>query len=296
MVKKGILYAASTEKDRMICICYYSPSDDEKIKGVIQVVHGMTEYMERYEDFANYFVEQGYAVVGNDILGHGHSRSADNDPIYFEKWENPVNDILVTKNFINEKFPDVPVYLLGFSLGSFLCRSLKSTGIYKKKIFVGTGSQPTFVLKLMRGLVRISNPKSKEESALVKKLAFDNYDIYFKGEEHGSWLIRDAEIRKAYWADEKINAHFTAQFFIEFLRGMELLNKGEVIEDIPTAFVSGGKDPVGGQGKSVQKVFEKYKKICTVVSAIEVPEYGHDVLHDACKHDVWEKILDFIRR
>lgn len=293
-MKEGILYIASNEEGEMLHTHYYAPMSE--IKGVIQIVHGMTEYIERYEDFARYFTEQGYAVVGNDIIGHGRSRHSDMSPLYFEKWEDPVRDILSVRNFISERFPGVPVYLLGFSLGSFMCRSLKDRSSYTKEILVGTGCQPSIVLEIIRRMVSFCSHDIDKESEMIKKMAFDNYDMYFKGEEHGAWLLRNDNIREEYWEDSNINSRFSPQFFMEFLKGMEKLNKKENIENIPTLFISGQYDPVGGQGKGLQKVIKKYEKSVSDIKAVEIPGYGHDVLHDSCHDMVYDKILGFLKK
>ena len=96
---------------------------EQEPKQMIQVVHGMTEHMGRYEDFATYFTKLGIGVAGFDLRGHGH-----NDPsstcAYFKEgdFEKTLEDIHAFHLFLNERFETSKHILLGFSLGSFLVR------------------------------------------------------------------------------------------------------------------------------------------------------------------------------
>lgn len=295
-MNEKIIHIASNDKKVTLYVRCYAP-ENGKIRGVLQIVHGMTEYIDRYEDLAQFFTQKGYVVIGNDIINHGQSRYSQAFPMYFQKWSDPVADILIVRNLIKEIYPEVPVYLLGFSLGSFLARSLKNTALYEKKIFAGTGNQSAFVLKLMQLCISLGCRRKDEPSAFIKNLAFEHYNSAFQGEPENSWLLFDESARKIYASDWKVNRDFTPQFFLEFLKGMERLNQQELIEPIPTLFISGEKDPVGGKGKDVEKVVNKYKKKIgpSYVSFLQIPGYRHDVLHDSCKEDVYDALYDFIR-
>lgn len=82
----------STDLNTMLHAVTFTPSDVE-IKGVIQIVHGMTEYLDRYEEFGEYFTSKGYAVIGNDIIGHGRTRTANVSDIYMKNWLDAVSDV-----------------------------------------------------------------------------------------------------------------------------------------------------------------------------------------------------------
>ena len=53
--------------------------DNGSYKAVFQITHGMIEYIERYEPFAEFMTEHGFMVVGHDHIGHGHSVKSDKD-------------------------------------------------------------------------------------------------------------------------------------------------------------------------------------------------------------------------
>ena len=58
---------------------------DQDVKAVLQISHGMVEYIDRYDDFARYLNRHGFYVTGNDHLGHGLSVQRDSLHGYFHK-------------------------------------------------------------------------------------------------------------------------------------------------------------------------------------------------------------------
>ena len=95
------------------------------VTGILQLVHGMQEFIERYDDFARFMSENGYLVVGHDHLGHGASVADENSYGYFaEKNGNKVllADMRSLHRMMSEKYPEVPYFMLGHSMGSVLAR------------------------------------------------------------------------------------------------------------------------------------------------------------------------------
>lgn len=144
---KDFFECQSTDPDTMLHVEIFTPSDME-IKGVIQIVHGMTEHLDRYEELGEYFTSKGYAVIGNDIIGHGRTHTAKVSDIYMKNWFDAVSDVKLIRQKAGELYPGKPIYILGFSLGSFIVRSLDSLKGYAAEILIGTGYQPTIVLML----------------------------------------------------------------------------------------------------------------------------------------------------
>ncbi|MDO4460103.1 MAG: alpha/beta hydrolase [Clostridia bacterium] len=287
----------SNDKDSVLNVIIYEPEETE-IKGVIQVVHGMTEHMGRYIDFAGYFTSKGFAVIGNDIVSHGKSVHSKTEALYMSSWYDAVNDINTVRELIEKEYPGTPIYLLGFSLGSFLARSLDSLKAYKAQILVGTGNKPAAVLKML-GLYLGRKYKNAMEKACseINSMAFDNYNSKFKENGECYWLLTNPDMRDEYLRDELVKREFSPQFFCEFLKGMihtgrKLRNPGNII---PTLFIYGDKDPVGDFGKSVTGVFECYKKHNPDTKIIKIENYTHDVLHDDCRMSVYKSIENFLR-
>ena len=83
MSRKEDFYYNSASGTTKIHAVKYIP--DGEIKGILQIAHGMVEYIERYEDFALFLASKGILVTGNDHLGHGKSVNSREDWGYFAK-------------------------------------------------------------------------------------------------------------------------------------------------------------------------------------------------------------------
>ena len=160
---------------------------EENVVGVIQIAHGITEHMGRYEKFAEYFTDKGYVVVGNDILGHGLSLSDKKKKMYFGKensWFDVVKDFFNVYETFHEKYTNVPYILLGFSLGSFVVRSFLSLypdAEVSDVVLIGTGYSSNLSLKLGKMVANSEAKKVGEDNSTKKinKLALENYNKYF---------------------------------------------------------------------------------------------------------------------
>ena len=288
-MNKTYVLKHSTEKESTLNITIFEPDDTEDISGVIQIVHGMTEHIGRYEKIAEYFTKYGYVVVGNDIIGHGQNKRSDTDNIYMDNWFTAVEDIMTVRKLIYNKYGSTPVCLLGFSLGSFLVRSLTNKNDYKAQILVGTGYKPTILLRLVRLYLRIKYRKHmKDVSEEVKKIAFSNYNNKFKDKPENYWLLTDDAARKEYEDDKLVKTSFTPGFFCEFLKGMIQVNKQMKKHDdtIPTLIINGTHDLVGD---GIEKVVSYYQS--PMNADIKISGKTHDVLHDKG----YEEVLDYIR-
>lgn len=239
-------------------------SSDMEIKGVIQIVHGMTEHLDRYEELGEYFTSKGYAVIGNDILGHGRTRTVKVSDIYMKNWFDAVSDVKLIRQKAGELYPGKPIYISGFSLGSFIVRSLDSLKGYAAEILIGTGYQPTLVLGLLEKYLRSKYRNAMDcSSEEIGKLAFNNYNNKFKGMPDNYWLLTDEKSRVEYANDKLVKKNFTPGFFCEFLRGMLYTNKklkNPNNSTIPTFFIYGEKDLVAGFSKGIAKVYHAYHK------------------------------------
>ena len=128
----------------------WTPADREPI-AVLQIAHGVAEHILRYDDFARYLNDRGILVAGHDHLGHGKSLPEGGTPVYFgdrATWETVVDDIHLLHDRLREQYPDLPILLMGHSMGSFLSRSylIRYPGTVDAAIIMGTGWQPEMTL------------------------------------------------------------------------------------------------------------------------------------------------------
>ena len=201
-------------------------------KGVVQLVHGMQEHIDRYSDFANFLAENGYIVVGHSHLGHGDSVTTKEEYGYFAEkdgWWRLVEDVHLLQNKVQKKYPDMNYIIMGHSMGSLVVRSYltKYKDNISKAIISGTSGQK---YGLIAGQVLINIIKLAKgdhyRSQLVEKLITGSFNDNFKpNRTNADWLSRDEKQVDKYLADEKCGINFTLQAYQDLLKGTRYLSK-----------------------------------------------------------------------
>ena len=306
-MNKNEFYYLSADGKTQIHAVEWIP--DEKPKAILQIAHGVTEYILRYEQFAEYLVKKGIMVVGNDHLGHGKSIAKDSEPMYFGptgSWKWAVEDMYTCTKMIKEKYPEIPYYMLGFSLGSFLLRTylIKYPGIADAAIIMGTGETPPVQIALAKFIANKEAKKVGENhtSPMIKKLTFDTYNKFFAPNRTDyDWLCSDNEGLDEYIADPMRGGNLSAGLFREMLSGMkftsEIKNLKKMNLDTPILFISGDEDPVGEKGKGVIKAYHKFQNIGMKDVEIKLyPKLRHDILHEKCKKEIYEYVYNWIEK
>ena len=113
-MKRICIAISSNDKDTTMHLEIYAPEYKGDLKGLIQICHGMTEYMGRYVEFAKYFTSRGYIVFGNDIISHGHSTTPRSSCLYINDWNDTVKDMVSARKYVVRKYPDLPIYYIFF--------------------------------------------------------------------------------------------------------------------------------------------------------------------------------------
>lgn len=274
--------------------------------GVIQIVHGITEHIGRYEEFASYMANLGYIVVGNDHLGHGKSIITDKPKMYIGKlgsWDYLVKDIHTLYELISEEHK-LPTYLIGFSLGSFVSRHylIDYNPNYQKAILVGTGIQLGLVLNILKMIVKGEVKKIGEEntSKFIKDLSFGTYNKQIKDTKTDcDWLTSSEEEINKYLNDPLVGKDITGSLFYELLDGMiytSKLSNIKKMKDLPILLLSGLDDPVGSKGNGVKKLESIYKKNNIDVSIKLYEGKRHDLFHETNKLEVFKDIEEYIKK
>lgn len=212
-MERTCIAITSSDKDAVMHLEIYTPEDKSNLKGMIQICHGMTEYVWRYKSFAEYFTSRGYVVFGNDIISHGRSNTQKSLGLYFTDWRNVYDDAEKAREYVQEKYPGLPVYILGFSLGSYAVRTMGSLLPYKKEILIGTGDQQEMLMKLMQK--KISKKYAGKMAYIsddIKELLFGSYAKKFPGKPENYWLLTDDEKRSEYEEDRL--AGFVGTFMV----------------------------------------------------------------------------------
>lgn len=282
---------------------------DQEVKGILQISHGMVEFIERYEEFAEYMTKKGFLVTGNDHLGHGDSvRSKDQYGFFNEKNGNAVLllDLYQLQRKTKELYPNVPYFLLGHSMGSFLVRQYLC--LYGKEldgaIIMGTGYHSRFEAKLgMRLTKMIAAIKGwGYRSKFVNALAFGSYNRKFKpGRTDKDWLTKDEKIVDDYIKDERCQFLFTLNGYYNLFFSLAKLSNKDYIQkmpkNLPVLFVSGEDDPVGNFGKGVKKVVDTFKENgMKRVSCKMYPNDRHEILNELDRKKIYQDLYEWIQK
>lgn len=280
-----------------------------KAKGIVQIVHGMQEYMGRYKDFAEYLSGKGYIVVGHDQLGHGRTAVTEDQLGYIAK-EHPsdilIRDIYRLRKGAEKKFPDLPYFIFGHSMGSYLLRKYitKYADGLAGVIICGTGNEN--VTKSRAGLAMIGALTKKygpyHRSEAVAKMMFSGpykkFDMTGTDLEN-SWLTKDVTIVQKYYDDVFCTTPFTLNGYNALVS--TVIYDGQksaftsVPKDLPILIVSGDRDPVGNFGKGPKEVYENYVKAGVTDVQIKLFEDDrHEILNELDRESVYDYIYTWI--
>ncbi|MCD4741781.1 MAG: alpha/beta hydrolase [Desulfobacteraceae bacterium] len=284
-------------------------SGESKTKAVVQIAHGMAEHSARYKRFAQKLTENNFGVYANDHRGHGQTAGKIEDLGYFADnngWNLVVSDMNRLTTIIKKNHQNIPVFLFGHSMGSFLSRDYMFTygDSVDGVILSATAGDPGFLGNV--GII-ISKTESilkgkKAQSPLLDKLSFGSFNKIFKpNRTNFDWLSRDdAEVDK-YVNDPFCGTVFKAGFFIDLLRGIKKINMPSNIQktpkDLPVYLFSGTNDPVGDFTRGVKKVYKSYEKAGIKDLNIKYYENGrHEMLNETNREEVYKDLIDWFER
>ena len=229
----------------------YEPSGEKK--GILQILHGMCEYKERYKEFMEFFAQNGYVVACHDQRGHGDSVLKAEDRGYFYETSGNaiVQDAAQITRVLKEKYPSLPVILFGHSMGSMVARCyLRNFGAQIDKLIVcGSPSKNPlagFAIVLTKTIALFRGKRYR--SKLLSYLSTGKGDKKFKGEAKGAWLSKNRDNIQEFYANPKGRFRFTCNGFENLFRLMKQTynEKGLGVPNpaLPVHFVAGSDDPV----------------------------------------------------
>lgn len=280
----------------------------KEVKAVLQIVHGMVEYIERYEPFATYLNKSGIAVIGHDHLGHGHTAKTENDLGFFSEKDGDravISDIRRVMRYAKKQFPDVPFFLMGHSMGSFFVRNyiMKFGKDMDGVILMGTGyhclPEARLGEYLTNGLIRLFGTHYR--SHLIDEIVLGSYNRKFAPNRTGSdWISSDETTVDNYLADRFCTFKFTAGAYRDFFRILVRVASKENIEripkDLPIYLVSGQEDPVGNFGTGVKKLYVQLKKAGVQdISMTLFPGARHEILNEKQKEIVFAYLKKWLK-
>ena len=307
-MKKEEFYFPSRDNRTKIHALRWTPETDRPVC-IVQIVHGMAEYADRYEEFARFLTERGVVVTGEDHLGHGKSAVEGKNYGYFCEQDPAtvvVRDVHRLKKMTQEAYPGVPYILMGHSMGSFIVRNYLcryGSGI-DGALILGTGMQSAALLavsKLTAGIQKLFYGDN-HISRLIDRGAFGAYNKKIPSPNTAmDWLSRDEAKVKEYMEDPLCGFTFTVNGFstlftlISRIRKKKNLEK--IPENLPVHFASGDADPVGNYGKGVRAAYDSLKKAGMNQLSLKLYESDrHELLNEKDRGQVMEDLWQWIEK
>ena len=281
--------------------------DEGQPKAVVQLVHGISEYVNRYDSLARYLADHGFAVCGEDHLGHGRTGKQDSKFGYFARhdgWTLVTADVRTLRQRMGEKYPDIPYFLLGHSMGSFLTRTYlcRYPGEVSGAILSGTGQEPSLIVgagKLLASLIsRFRGPE--HISPLVHSLALGAYNKQFApNRTTADWISRDEAVVDTYMADPFCQIMPTVSLYRDMMGGLQYIANPRALSqmdpDTPVYIYSGDQDPVGANGAGVRKVHGFFEAHGTKDLSLKLYEGGrHEMHNELNRGEVFADVLAWL--
>ncbi|MBQ3790282.1 MAG: lysophospholipase [Lachnospiraceae bacterium] len=279
-------------------------------RAILQIVHGMSEAIDRYDEYAQWMAERGIMVIGNDHLGHGKTKTPEGTYGYFCKRDPAtvlVRDVHRLKKIVQEENPGIPIVLMGHSLGAIIAREYISrygTGI-SGAILQATGMQNMGQVRAAKVVAKIIGTfcGEKHHSPLIHKMAFGHYnDRIPKPCPASAWLSHNEENIKKYEDDPAYGFIFTVNGFLTM---GELIRRTQDEDDmfnipkrLPILIACGTEDPTGGYGKSAKELCDIYQNVCHIedVTLKLYDGMRHEIHNEIDRVRVYEDELAFIER
>lgn len=277
---------------------------DQTPKGIIQIAHGMCEYRERYEDFMNYICDQGFICAIHDHRGHGESIKNKEDLGYFydDSGEFIVEDLHQIMNYMKEQYCQLPLYLMGHSMGSLVVRNFIKKYDYEIDglIVCGSPSKNVFapIGKILTKLF-ISIKGDRYRSNFIHNMAFSAFGKKFNEDSKHAWICTKKDVVKDYDNDEYCNYQFTLNGFLNLFTLMIKTYQDDhwILRNpnLPIFFIAGSEDPCIVSEKQFYKAVD-FMRIVGYhnVSCKLYAGKRHEILNEDIKETVYEDIVEYI--
>jgi len=276
-------------------------------KAVIQLSHGMAEHIDRYDGFARFLADRGYEVYGHSHRGHGKTAKSSEDLGYLAQnggWDLLVDDLIDITKMIKDNSPDLPIIILGHSMGSFAARNAlrREAQLYDGAVIMGSGWQSQVTIRLAQAVSWVSKLiiGAKKRSKLMDVILFGSYnDKIVDSTTTFDWLTRDTEMVRKYIDDPYCGFVCTSSFYSDLIKGVGIVMKRSGLDLIPKDFpilvASGDDDPVGGHGKGSKALYKNYEKNGFSNVSLKLYKDGrHEILNEINRIDVYEDIVKWV--
>lgn len=277
----------------------------EEIRGCVVLVHGMSEYIARYDAFASFLAENGFLVSGLDLPSHGKSWKEGMPRGFFgteDGWGKTLLDIRSLCALVRRENPAVSVTLFGHSMGSLLSQDYiaRYCNDFDAVVLCGTsGPNPAAFFGKFLCRFEIKKGRGMEPSPKLDKLCFGGFAKKIPNAKTPfDWLSREERVVKAYMEDPLCGFPFTPWGYYDLMCAMGRIASKKwaaKVKNMPILIISGDMDPVGGMGKGVKKVHtfllhSHHEKVCCKL----YPGARHEILNETNRQEVFSDVLLFL--
>ncbi|MCC8120730.1 MAG: alpha/beta hydrolase [Oscillospiraceae bacterium] len=308
MVKETTFRFPSCDGEHQIFSRQWMPVQ-QPLRGVVQLVHGVSEYIDRYAPTARFLAQQGFVVVGSDHLGHGRTAAGPEEYGFFchqRGWHTVSADVRRLRTLAGERYPELPYFILGHSMGSFLTRTylIDWPGTVTGAILSGTGQEPAAAVSLGWHMANVvcRTRGERTHSRLIEKLSFGAYNRQFSPcRTPSDWISRDEAVVDAYRADPLCQFLPTAGMFRDMMEGLQYIadrdNLRKMDPATPVLFFSGDQDPVGQNGAGVDKVASWFRQAGAEDVTVHLyPGGRHEMLNEINREQVLADLLAWLEQ
>ncbi len=303
-VSKEEIKFLSADKETQINACIWQDKLNENPTGIVQLVHGMAEHIERYDEFAQFLVSKGFIVCAHDHIGHGKSvkdkKHWGHIPIH-QGDRILVSDVHELHRIVKERFgEDLPYFLFGHSMGSFVVRAYitRYGAELSGAIICGTGQLPVFASKAGNKLAHLiaKTKGAHTRSKLLDSMGAGSYGKKVKDAQTDlDWLSYNKDNVQKYIDDERCGFMFSAGGYAALTALTAAVASPEAARKIPKKlpllYIAGKDDPVGDFGKGVRAACKM--AVDAGVEDVSLQLYDgmrHEILNEDNKQTVFDDI------
>ena len=303
IIKKDAYFLSSTGVNKIHCRIWQD--DETQAKAVFQIAHGVSEYIERYDEFACFLASKGYIVCGNDHLGHGKSVDSFDDLGFTAEEDGDlrmIDDMHILYSIMHKRYPELPYYLFGHSMGSF-CARVYATSFWNELsglILCGTGELPSAAVVLeepVKLLCKKLGARTSVPAALLDKM---QTLMIRDAKTSKDWLSRNEENVQNYINDPLCGADFKMALIRDLLSIANTACTSEwaylIPPTLPILLISGAKDPVGLNGKGVINVCDNLEDAGHTPTCYLYPGDRHEILFEDDREKIFGDILAWLEK
>ena len=276
-------------------------------RAVLQLVHGISEYIMRYDGFARFMADHGFVVVGNDHLGHGGTATGPEEYGFLAEqdgWKHITDDVRMLRVLTGERYGGLPYFLMGHSMGSFVARTylIRWPNTLDGCILSGTGQEPAATVAFGKGVLAMFGAIRGYHipCKFFNDLSLGVYNKKFAPNRTGAdWISRDNDVVDAYVADPLCSFLPTAGMSRDMMGGLQFIadpdNLAKMDPDTPVYLFSGDQDPVGAMGEGVRKVYGFFQDAGVKDVTMKLyPGGRHEMLNEINRDEVYQDVLAWL--